>query len=60
MFEEGVRAAGPRSVFIDYWNGFFSRPVTTATTCVKQKPHIPVYGKIIIVGMSGTRTTDVD
>lgn len=35
----------PGQFFIDYWNGSFSCPVTAATTCVKQWPHIPVYRK---------------
>lgn len=35
----------PGQFFIDYWNRSFWCPVTVATTCVKQWPHIPVYGK---------------
>lgn len=35
----------PGQFFIDYWNRSFSCPVTTATTCVKPWPHIPVYRK---------------
>lgn len=31
-----------------------------ATTCVTEWPHIPIYRKIIIIGMLGTTTTDVE
>lgn len=50
----------PGQHFIDYWNCLFLCPVTVATTCLTEWPHIRIYGKMIIIGMFGTTTTDVD
>lgn len=35
----------PGQYFIDYWNCLFLCPVTVATTCVTEWPHIPIYRK---------------